>query len=176
MRQERLWEGESEAQADRAVEEKGGRGKPRVKGIDRGQMLLRAVNVDRLIREDHPARAIWAFVGRLDLGAYYEKIKATEDRAGRAPMDPHLMISLWVLAYSERVSSAREVARRCDYDPAYQWLTGMTPVNYHTLSDFRVDHKEALDGLFTQILGLLSAEGLVTLERVEVVLYRHAGG
>ena len=39
-------------------------------------------------------------------------------------------------------------------------------MNYHTLSDFRVRHKEALDDLFIQGLGLLSAEGLVTLERV----------
>lgn len=39
-------------------------------------------------------------------------------------------------------------------------------VNYHTLSDFRVENKEALDKLFTHLLGLLSAEGLVSLEQV----------
>jgi hypothetical protein len=39
------------------------------------------------------------------------------------------------------------------------------------LSDFRVDNKEALDELFTQVLGLLSAEGLISLERV-----MHDGG
>jgi hypothetical protein len=42
----------------------------------------------------------------------------------------------------------------------------MEPVNYHTLSDFRVGHKEVLDQLFIEVLGLLSAEGLVSLERV----------
>jgi transposase len=169
MRQARLWEGETEAgAAPAAVRAPGGRGKPRVKPIDRSQMRLRPVKVEGLIREEHPARAIWEFVGRLDLGAYYEKIQAREDEAGRPAMDPRLMISLWVLAYSEGVSSAREVERLCEYDPAYQWLTGMTGVNYHTLSDFRVDHQEALDELFTQILGVLSADGLVTLERVMV--------
>ena len=169
MKQARLWEGGPEGPAvGVAVAEKGAGGAPRVKPIDRAQRVFRAVHVDRLIREDHPARAIGELVGRLDLGAYYEKIQALEGEAGRPAMDPRLMISLWVRAYSEGVSSAREVGRRCDYDPAYQWLTGMTPVNYHTLSDFRVDHREALDGLFTQILGLLSAEGLVTLERVMV--------
>ena len=34
------------------------------------------------------------------------------------------------------------------------------------LDDFRVEHKEALDELFTEVLGLLSVEGLMTLERV----------
>jgi hypothetical protein len=45
-------------------------------------------------------------------------------------------------------------------------LTGATVVNAHTLSDFRVKHDAALKGLFVQILGVLSADGLITLERV----------
>jgi hypothetical protein len=39
-------------------------------------------------------------------------------------------------------------------------------VNYHTLADFRIRHKEALDQLFIGVLGVLSHEGLITLERV----------
>jgi hypothetical protein len=58
------------------------------------------------------------------------------------------------------------VARRCEYHPAYQWLTGCEVVNYHTLSDFRVDHQEALDKLFAPLLAILSSEGLITLEQV----------
>jgi hypothetical protein len=39
-------------------------------------------------------------------------------------------------------------------------------INAHTLSDFRVKHDTALNGLFVQTLGLLSADGLIRLERV----------
>jgi hypothetical protein len=39
-------------------------------------------------------------------------------------------------------------------------------VNYHTLADFRVSHGAALEEAFAQVLGVLSAEGLVSLERV----------
>jgi hypothetical protein len=42
----------------------------------------------------------------------------------------------------------------------------MEGVNYHTLCDFRVKHDEGLQEVFTQILGILSMEGLITLERV----------
>lgn len=42
----------------------------------------------------------------------------------------------------------------------------MHPVNHHSLSDFRVDYDQPLTELFTQVLGVLSAEGLITLERV----------
>jgi transposase len=138
----------------------------RLKPINREQMVLRPMDVERLVSEDHEVRAIWEFVGRLDLSPYYEEVDAVEGEAGRPALDPQLMVSLWIYAYSKGVSSGREISRLCEYDPAYQWLTGLEPVNYHTLSDFRVGHKEALDELFTEVLGLLSAEGLVSLERV----------
>jgi transposase len=140
--------------------------KPRLKAINRQQLVMRPMDVEQLVPEDHEVRGVWEFVGRLDLSQYDEDIEVREGEAGRPAMDPRLMISLWIYAYSKGVSSAREVCRLCESDPAYQWLTGMEGVNYHTLSDFRVEHKEALDELFTEVLGLLSAEGLITLERV----------
>jgi Transposase domain (DUF772) len=77
-----------------------------------------------------------------------------------------VLISLWLYAYKDGVSSAREIARRCEYHPAYQWLTGMEVVNYHTLADFRIEHQAALDRLFIEVLGVLTHQGLITLERV----------
>jgi transposase len=50
-----------------------------------------------------------------------------------------MLISLWVYAYSQGIGSPREVARRREYDPAFQWLTGLKEVNYHTLADFRLE-------------------------------------
>jgi transposase len=140
--------------------------KPRLQPINRQQLILRTVDVEQLVPDDHEVRAIWEFVGRLDLSRYYEDIKAVNGVAGREATDPQLLISLWIYSYTEGISSGREISRLCEYHPAYQWLTGMKPVNYHTLTDFRVNHKEALDELFTEVLGLLSAEGLISLQRV----------
>src|SRR6202158_2735170 len=139
---------------------------PLIRNVNRQQMSWRAVDVERLIGEDHPARAIWALVGRLDLSRFYEGIESSAEEGGRPAFDPQLLISLWVYAYSEGIGSAREVARRCEYDPAFQWLTGLEEVNYHTLADFRVEKQKELDELFTQLLAALSQEGLITLEQV----------
>jgi hypothetical protein len=76
------------------------------------------------------------------------------------------LISLWVYAYGRGVGSARAIEQLCQWNPAYQWLTGATVVNAHTLSDFRVQHEQALKELFVQILGFLNADGLIVLERV----------
>lgn len=137
-----------------------------IRHVNRQQMSWRAVDVERLIGEDHPARAIWGLVGRLDLSQFYEGIESSAEEGGRPAFDPQLLISLWVYAYSLGIGSAREVARRCGYDPAFQWLTGLDEVNYHTLADFRVEKQNELDELFTQVLAALSKEGLITLEQV----------
>jgi transposase len=131
---------------------------PLIRYVNRQQMSWRAVDVERLIGEDHPARAIWTLVGRLDLSPFYRAIESSAEEGGRPAFDPQLLISLWVYAYSLGIGSAREVARRCEYDPAFQWLTGLTEVNYHTLADFRVEKQQELDELFTQVLAALCEE------------------
>jgi transposase len=134
--------------------------------VNRQQLVLRSVDVEKLVEEDHAVRAIWELVDKADLEPFYEAIEAVEGEAGCSAWDPRVLISLWLYAYSRAVSSGREIARRCEYDPAYQWLTGLELINHHTLSDFRVQHGRALDELFVQVLGVLSHEGLITLERV----------
>jgi transposase len=141
-------------------------GVARLVRVERRQICWAMLDVERLIEDDHPARAIWELVGRLDLASFAATIGAVEGGAGRPAYDPHLLISLWVYAYSRGIGSAREVARRCEHDPAFRWLTGLMVVNHHTLSDFRLAHRAALDELFTQLLGLLSAEGLIELHTV----------
>ena len=139
---------------------------PRVVRVDRKQVVMRVVDIEGLIEEGHPARGIWEMLGRVDLGRYYDDIESVEGEAGRAAFDPRMMATLWMYGYSEGVGQARELGRRCGYHPAYQWITGLQDISYHTLSDFRVKHKEALDELFVEMLGILSAEGLIALERV----------
>jgi len=117
---------------------------PLIRRINREQMLWRAVDVERLIEEDHPARAIWELVGRLDLTGFYEGIECSAEEGGRPAFDPRLLISLWIYAYSRGIGSAREVARRCEWEPALQWLTGCEAVNYHSLASFRVEHRAEL--------------------------------
>lgn len=161
-----LGEGGAERVEEKSIGAEVEQRRPRVQVVDRAQTMLRLVDVEQLVGEDHAVRAIWEMVGQLDLREYYQEIKAVEGVAGREALDPRLLISLWLYAYSDGVSSAREVARLGAHDPAYQWLCGLKQINHHSLSDFRVGHGEKLRRLFEEVLGVLSAEGLVTLARV----------
>jgi transposase len=127
-------------------------------------MMLR--DLDSLLPEDHLARAIWAFVARLDLTAFYAPIKAVQGEPGHPATDPKVLVALWVYATADGIGKARQIDRLCHEHDAYRWLRGGVPINYHMLSDFRVEHGQALDGLLSEILAAMMAEGLINLDRV----------
>jgi transposase len=122
-------------------------------------------NIDDLIAGDHPARAIWSVVQKLDLSRFVEEIKSRGASAGRPAIDPAILVTLWIYAASQGVGSARELARLTREHSAYRWIRGQVDVSDHTLSDFRVGHGPALDALLEQILAVLMHQDLVTLER-----------
>lgn len=138
----------------------------KLKRVERRQSLLMRVDVEALIGPDHKARAIWELAGRLDLRKFTTGWKSREGQAGREAWDPQLLVSLWVYAYSEGISSAREIEREMEWEPGFQWLGGLEVVNHHTLSDFRVEHAAALNEVFVEVLGLLEKAGCLSLERV----------
>src|SRR4030043_836288 len=92
----------------------------RRKEINRQQLLLRPVEVEKRVDLGHPVRAIWELVGRLNLEFFYVGIESVEGVAGRPVWDPRLLISLWIYAYKDGVSSARGIARLWEYPPAFQ--------------------------------------------------------
>ena len=132
----------------------------------RDRVELVPQSLEERVRADHPVRAIWALLERLELGAFYRRIRAAVDGPGRAASDPRVLLGLWLLATVEGIGSARRLARLSEEHDAYRWLRGGVPVNYHLLSDFRVAHRAELDELLTQTIALLLSEQLVTLKRV----------
>lgn len=138
----------------------------RLREPNRRQLLLQPIDLDRLLEAEHPARAIWRLLESMELGRFYEAIKAREGIAGRDATDPRILLTLWLYALSQGVNSAHEIERLCEAHAAYRWICGGVSVNYHLLSDFRAGNGVALDELMSQVLAVLSHKGLVKLYRV----------
>ncbi|MGC1953026.1 MAG: IS1182 family transposase [Gammaproteobacteria bacterium] len=138
---------------------------PRIRRADRQQVDPQPRRLDELIDLDHPARVVWAFVEELELSALYERIRAVEGHAGRSAIDARILLALWLYATLDGIGSARRLARLCQEHNAYRWLCGGVTVNYHTVSDFRVQHGAWLEEQLTLPVATLLAEGLVELKR-----------
>lgn len=141
-------------------------GVPRYETANRQQIELQPCDLETLLPPGHAARLVWRFVEGLDLGAFYAAIRAREGGPGRAAIDPKILVALWLYATIDGVGSAREVDRLCYHHDAYRWIRGGVSVNYHTLSDFRVQYRDALDDLLTQSIAALLKRSVVTLARV----------
>jgi transposase len=139
---------------------------PRVEVVNRKQAELEVVHFDELIASDHPARAVWAMVEKLDLSRFYAPIRAREGHVGRTATDPKVLLALWLYAISDGVGSARELVRLTEAHDAYRWLRGGVSLNHHTVSDFRTEHPEAVNELLTQVLASLMSANLLTMHRV----------
>lgn len=142
------------------------KGAPRLVQPERHQISWRPFDLEALLPEDHVARLLWRAVEQLDLREFYAGIKAREQSTGRPALDPKLLLALWLLANRDGVGSARQLADLCKKHHAYMWMCGGIEPNYHSLSDFRVEHGDKLDRLMVQVLASLMNAGLLTLKRV----------
>ena len=82
------------------------------------------------------------------------------DGHGRAASSPEMMVSLLLYGYCQGERSTRVIERRCVRDVAY--AGGLRP-DHATIARFRARHEMTLGGLFSQVLRLLAAEGMVSL-------------
>ena len=74
-----------------------------------------------------------------------------------------MMVALLLDGYGQGERSSRVIGKRCGRDVAYRVITGGLHPGHATIARFRARHEVALGGLFSQVLRLLAAEGMVSL-------------
>jgi transposase len=136
----------------------------RLKRVNRAEVAPIPARLEDLIGPEHVARLIWEEVEQLELSAFYAHVKVVEGGPGQGAIDPQILVALWLYGGSEGVDSARKLNKLCVESLPYIWLCGGVKVNYHTLSDFRVNYEAALEELLTQILGQLDETGMINWE------------
>jgi len=80
---------------------------PRVQRPNRTQLQWRPIDLEALLPPAHRARVVWDFVEGLDLSPLYQTIKAVEGHAGRAAIDPAILMALWLYATLEAVGGGQ---------------------------------------------------------------------
>jgi transposase len=127
----------------------------------RDQPLLLPVDMREWLPEDDLAYVVLDAVATLDLGEFRRAYRA--DGHGRAAFDPEMMVALLLYGYCQGERSSRMIEKRCVRDVGYRVITGGLRPDHATIARFRARHERALGGLFSQVLRLLAAEGMVAL-------------
>jgi transposase len=127
----------------------------------RDQPLLMPADMREWLPEDDLVFIVLDAVATLDLGGFRRRYRA--DGHGRAAFDPEMMVALLLYGYCQGERSSRVIEKRCVRDVGYRVITGGLHPDHVTIARFRTKHETALGGLFSQVLRLLAAEGMVSL-------------
>jgi len=127
----------------------------------RDQPLLLPVDMREWLPEDDLVFVVLDAVAALDLDEFRRRYRA--DGHGRAAFDPEMMVALLLYGYCQGERSSRVIEKRCGRDVGYRIIAGGLHPDHATIARFRARHETALGGLFSQVLRLLAAEGMVAL-------------
>src|SRR4051812_666433 len=134
------------------------------KTVDYEATLDSTVRLRDCVPEDHLARFVADLVVQLDLSACYARYGSR----GGPPYAPEVLLSLLFYSYATGVFSARKI-ERATYDQApFRFLAGNTHPDHDTLATFRTTFLDLLPDLFTQLLLLAQAAGVLRLGTISL--------
>ena len=130
------------------------------------QDLLLPPSLRDWLPESHLVYFVSDVVDQLDLAKMHAAYG--DERRGQPPYDPSLMTKLLVYGYCVGVFSSRRIQKRLQEDVAFRVLGAGNEPDFRTISDFRKNHLEALEGLFEQVLAMALEAGAMKLGRVSL--------
>src|SRR4051812_40592116 len=125
---------------------------------DREQSFLMPPDVREWLPARHLAWCVVDAVGEMELEAFYVAYRV--DGRSRPPYDPAMMVAVLLYAYARGVRSLRVIERACEEDVAFWVLAVQQCLDRATLAWFVERHRDAIAGLFGEVLRLCACSGL----------------
>jgi transposase len=127
--------------------------------VDRDQLLLMPPSLSDWLPADHLAWFIVDVVAELDLSGFYQSLRG--DGRGGASYDPEVMLGILLYSYCVGERSSRRIEQRLCDDVAFRVIAANQAPDHATLARFRRRHRDAIAGVFSQVVALCVSEGLV---------------
>lgn len=127
------------------------------------QAMLLPPSLDELIAADHPVRIVNKVMDKIDIEPLLKKYSG----GGAGSFHPRMLLKVLVFAYINNTYSSRKIEAALKENIHYMWLSGMNTPDHNTINRFRSDRlKEVLRQVFTQVVLLLSEEGLLNIKEL----------
>ena len=105
----------------------------RFKAYNLDQWMLLPASLHEYVPEGHLARLIHTVVEELDT----TPIEMKYSDLGQHTYHPKILTKLLFYGYAVGERSGRKIARRCETDTAYMYLSQMYRPDFRTINDFR---------------------------------------
>lgn len=141
------------------------------------QLFLMPPSVQEWVKKDSLVCFLSDVVDQFDaagrLTDFYARYRS--DGWGASAFHPVMMVKVLLYGYTNGVTSSRRLSAMLEVDVAFRYLAANEQPDHRTLNAFRSTHREALEGLFLDVLELCQGAGLVKLGRVALDGHRVAG-
>src|SRR5215212_6802923 len=132
--------------------------------VDYEATLDSTVRLRDCLPQTHLARFIADLVAQLDLSAF----QARYGTRGGSPYAPAVLLSLLFYGYATGIFSSRKIEAATYDQVAFRFLAGHTHPDHDTLAHFRVTFLDLLPDVFTQLLLLAQAAGVLRLGNISL--------
>ena len=130
------------------------------KTYDMNQLKL-PIDLEIEIPETHLVKIVNNAIEWMDLTPLFNKYKG----GGKSAYHPVMMLKVLVYAYTQRIYTARKIAKALRENIYFMWISGKQTPNFRTINLFRSTiMKYIIDEVFVQVMELLPEEGLVHLQ------------
>ena len=137
--------------------------KPVFKPYYQDQIMAIPPTLDELVAKGHPVRTVNDIVNRINIQGLLDAYKIK----GTSSYHPQMLLKVLVYGYVSNVYSSRKLETACKENINFMWLSGMSYPDHNTINRFRgIRLKEALRSVFEEVVKLLAAEGLLSIEEV----------
>jgi transposase len=135
------------------------------KTYDQSQPMLLPPCLEELIAPNHPVRVVNKVMDQLNIAPLINKYKA----GGTSSFHPRMLLKVLVFAYINNIYSSRKIEEALQQNIHFMWLSAMSTPDHNTINRFRSDRlKDVLQHIFTQVVHLLVAEGLLNIKELYV--------
>lgn len=134
------------------------------RAYDPDQLFLLSPSLDEWLPKDHLARFIDESVELMELTDFYKRYR--KDGAGNSAYHPKMMVKLMLYGYCEGITSSRTIAKACENQVSFRYLSTNQLPGFRTIARFRRDHTETLKALFVEALLMCKKAGMVKMGKV----------
>jgi transposase len=136
---------------------------PVFKDYHQNQAMLLPPSLEDLIAANHPVRVVNEIINKINLQPLLEAYSG----GGCSSYHPLMLLKVVVYGYMTNVYSSRKLEEATKSNIYFMWLAAMNTPDHNTINTFRsVKLQVPLKKIFTQVVELLAAEGLLSIKEI----------